>query len=71
MDELIQKVQQRADIDEGQANAAVNTVIDFLKERLPEPIAGQIEGALSDEAGSADGQGREHVRSLTHAQPGS
>jgi uncharacterized protein (DUF2267 family) len=52
MDELIQKVQQRADIDEGQANAAVNTVIDFLKERLPEPVAGQIEGALSDEAGS-------------------
>ena len=52
MDELIQKVQQRAGIDESQASAAVNTVIDFLKDRLPEPIAGQVESALSDEAGS-------------------
>jgi uncharacterized protein (DUF2267 family) len=52
MDELIQKVQQRAGIDESQASAAVNTVIDFLKDRLPEPIAGQVESALFDEAGS-------------------
>jgi uncharacterized protein (DUF2267 family) len=50
MDELIQKVQQRAGIDESQASAAVNTVIDFLKDRLPEPIADQVEGALSGEA---------------------
>ena len=47
MDELIRKVQQRANIDEDQASTAVNTVVDFLKERLPEPLAGQIEGALS------------------------
>jgi hypothetical protein len=52
MDELVQTVQDRAGIDESQASAAVNTVVDFLKARLPEPIAGQIEGALSDEAGS-------------------
>jgi uncharacterized protein (DUF2267 family) len=52
MDELIQKVQLRAGIDESQASAAVNTVVDFLKDRLPEPIADQVEGALSDEAGS-------------------
>jgi len=52
MDELIQKVQQRAGVDESQASAAVNTVIDFLKDRLPGPIADQVEGALSDEAGS-------------------
>ncbi|MGH2416705.1 MAG: DUF2267 domain-containing protein [Candidatus Limnocylindria bacterium] len=52
MDELIQKVQQRANIDEDQASTAVNTVVDFLKERLPEPLASQIEGALSGEARS-------------------
>ena len=52
MDELIQKVQQRAGIDESQASAAVNTVIDFLKERLPEPSADHVEDALSGEAGS-------------------
>jgi len=58
MDELIQKVQQRAGIDESQASAAVNTVIDFLKERLPEPIADQVESALSDEANVASMFGR-------------
>jgi hypothetical protein len=52
MDELIQKVQLRANIDEDQASTAVNTVVDFLKDRLPEPLAGQIEGVLSGEAGS-------------------
>jgi uncharacterized protein (DUF2267 family) len=52
MDELIRKLQQRADIDESQANAAVNTVIDFLEERLPEPVAAQVEVALSGEVGS-------------------
>jgi uncharacterized protein (DUF2267 family) len=50
MDELIQKVQLRANIDEDQASTAVNTVVDFLKDRLPEPLAGQIEGVLSGEA---------------------
>jgi uncharacterized protein (DUF2267 family) len=52
MDELIQKVQLRANIDEDQASTAVNTVVDFLKDRLPEPLAGQIEGVLSGEAGA-------------------
>ena len=49
MDELIRKVQQRAGIDESQASAAVNTIIDFLQERLPGPIADEVEGALSGE----------------------
>jgi len=52
MDELIQKVQLRASIDEDQASTAVNTVVDFLKDRLPEPLAGQVEDVLSGEAGS-------------------
>ncbi len=47
MDELIGQVTQRAGIDQTQARTAVATVLDFLKQRLPAPLAGQIEGALS------------------------
>jgi len=47
MEELIKLVSQRAGISEGQAKAAVETVVGFLKDKLPAPIAGQIDGLLS------------------------
>jgi nucleoid DNA-binding protein len=47
MDELIKLVTQKAGISEDQAKKAVSAVLDFLKQRLPAPIAGQIEGLLS------------------------
>ena len=47
MEELIKLVSQRAGISEGQAKAAVETVLGFLKDKLPAPIAGQIDGLLS------------------------
>lgn len=47
MDELIGQVAQRAGIDQTQARTAVDSVLEFLKQRLPAPIAGQVEGALS------------------------
>ena len=46
MDELIQQIQQRTGIDEAQARGAADTVLGFLKERLPAPIAGQIDGIV-------------------------
>ncbi|HHX42894.1 MAG TPA: DUF2267 domain-containing protein [Chloroflexi bacterium] len=46
MDELIRMVSERAGIGEDAARAAVQTVLDFLKDRLPEPIAGQIDNVL-------------------------
>lgn len=46
MDELIKLIQQRTGIDEAQARGAAETVIGFLKERLPAPIAGQIDGVV-------------------------
>jgi hypothetical protein len=33
-------------ISEQQAQQAVEIVVGFLKDKLPEPLAGQIEGAL-------------------------
>jgi len=54
MQELIKLVAQRTGISEDQAKGAVETVIGFLKERLPAPIAGQIDGLLG---GAAPGLG--------------
>lgn len=56
MDELVRMVSERAGIPEDAARKAVQTVVGFLKDRLPAPIAGQIDGVLgasdaSDKAG--------------------
>jgi hypothetical protein len=50
MEELIKLVVEKTGISEEQARGAVATVITFLKEKLPAPIAGQIDAVL---AGSA------------------
>ena len=52
MDEIIKLVVQKTGISEEQARGAVMTVINFLKEKLPAPIAGQIDGVLSGSAAS-------------------
>jgi hypothetical protein len=46
MDELIKLVSQKTGISEDQARAAVATVLGFLKERLPAPIAAQLDGVV-------------------------
>jgi len=46
MDELIKLVTQKAGISEDQAKQAITAVLDFLKQHLPAPVAGQIEGLL-------------------------
>jgi uncharacterized protein (DUF2267 family) len=47
MDELIKLVSSKAGISEEQAKQAVTSVLDFLKQRLPAPLASQIDGVLS------------------------
>jgi uncharacterized protein (DUF2267 family) len=47
MDELVNLVAQKTGISHDQAQAAVKTVLDFLKDKLPAPLAGQIDGILS------------------------
>jgi hypothetical protein len=46
-DELIGMVSKTAGISEDQAQKAVDTVWDFLGDKLPEPLAGQIDTVLS------------------------
>ncbi|HYP53058.1 MAG TPA: hypothetical protein VEQ42_05930 [Pyrinomonadaceae bacterium] len=51
MEELIRQVSERAGIDEGKARAAVETVVGFLKDKLPAPVAGQLDGVLGGASG--------------------
>jgi uncharacterized protein (DUF2267 family) len=52
MDELIKQVAAKAGISEEQARSAVTTVIGFLKDKLPAPIAAQIDNTVSGEGGT-------------------
>jgi hypothetical protein len=47
MDELVKLVSQKAGISEAQAKTAVDVVVKFLKQKLPQPIAGQIDTLLA------------------------
>lgn len=46
MEELIKVVSAKSGISEDQARTAVQTVVSFLKEKLPAPLAGQVDSAL-------------------------
>lgn len=46
MDELTKVVMQKTGLSADQAKAAIAAVIDYLKSKLPGPIAGQIDGVL-------------------------
>jgi uncharacterized protein (DUF2267 family) len=52
MDELVKQVVEKTGISESQARSAVETVVGFLKNRLPAPIAGQVDGALGAAGGA-------------------
>lgn len=52
MEELIRQVSERTGISPEQAQTAVATVLGFLKTRLPEPIAGQLDGFLGGGGGA-------------------
>ena len=54
MDELIKRITEKTGISEDQARSAVNMVVGFLKERLPGPLAGQVDNVLSGGGGVTD-----------------
>jgi hypothetical protein len=51
MEELVKMVAQKTGIPAAQAKQAVDTVLGFLKERLPAPIASQLDSAISGGGG--------------------
>jgi nucleoid DNA-binding protein len=46
MDELVKLVAQKAGISEVQARAAVETMVAFIKQRLPDPFGAQVDALL-------------------------
>ena len=53
MEELVKRVSEQAGISEEQARTAVNTVAEFLKEKVPAPFTGYIDSFM----GTGGGQG--------------
>ena len=57
MEELIALVMKKTGLPKETAQTAVKTVLDFLKKKLPPPMASTIDGLLSGKgqvAGAAD-----------------
>ncbi len=46
MEELIKMITQKVGISETQAHSAVDTVVSFLKDKMPAGIGGQVESFL-------------------------
>jgi len=57
MNELVNLVVKKTGIPAATAQTVVNMVIDFLKKKLPAPVAGQIDGLLSNEANIKTAEG--------------
>ncbi len=57
MNELINQITQRTGISQNQAQQAVQVVIDFLKPRVPGPVAAQLDNFVKGGQGAQGGQG--------------
>jgi uncharacterized protein (DUF2267 family) len=53
MEELIRQVSQRSGISEDQARKAVDTVMNYMRDKLPASVSGTIDSALGGGANVA------------------
>ncbi len=51
MEELIKMVSEKTGLSEEKSKVAIETVLDYLKDKLPAPIAGQIDSVLEGGGG--------------------
>ncbi|MBX3170531.1 MAG: hypothetical protein KF760_24200 [Candidatus Eremiobacteraeota bacterium] len=58
MEELIKLIEQKTGLPESQARQAAETAISFIKGKLPEPLAGQLDGLLAGKAPGGDVLGK-------------
>ena len=54
MDKLLELVQEKAGISADQAKKAVDTVMDFMKDKLPAPLASQVAKYMDGDGGDGD-----------------
>jgi hypothetical protein len=57
MDELIKQLQEKTGLGVDQIKSVVSGVMDFLGDKLPGPIAGQVKKLLGDDEGGEDDAG--------------
>jgi hypothetical protein len=59
VDQLIQQVCQRAGINPDQARTAVNTVLGYVKDRLPPQLASQLDGVVGESSSNMGNVGQQ------------
>lgn len=52
MDEIIKLVSEKTGLSEEMAEEAVTLVLDYVKEKLPDPIAGRLDTLLEGDTAS-------------------
>jgi nucleoid DNA-binding protein len=57
MNELVNLIVKKTGIPAATAQTIVKIVLDFLKKKLPAPVAGQIDGLLSNDANIKKAEG--------------
>ena len=57
MNELVDMIVKKTGIPAATAQTVVNMVVDFLKKKLPAPVAGQIDGLLKNDASLKTAEG--------------
>jgi uncharacterized protein (DUF2267 family) len=50
MDEVVQLVMERTGLSEEKARQAVDAVMEFLKQKLPDPVYERLEAVIANEA---------------------
>jgi len=64
MEQLVNQITTRTGISEQQARDAINMVAGFLKDKLPAPIASQVDAALSGQHDDMLNQAQQHLGGL-------
>ena len=62
MNELINLIVQKMGISQENAQKAAQTVIDFLKTKLPAPVASQVDAVLAGDMSGVAGQAGEMLK---------
>jgi hypothetical protein len=57
MTEIVNMVSQKTGLDEAKSQQAVDTVLGFLRDKLPAPIASQVERVMSGDGGAGKEKG--------------
>ncbi len=52
MNEIIEQLKSRVGLNDNQAQSAAETVINYLKQRLPGPIAGELDKVVAGQGGA-------------------